>query len=480
MAQPKTLTEKQTAILRWIGEGCPDGQMENEFHKITAGALRNRGLVTTEGSGPRWSAKITKVGRDYLAKVDGPSPPVPRGGHVSVAEQLVRDVIAAGGTLRRPYRRYNADFVDWERRGRLAEQHRKLPPNTRFEYRAVEGELEIRLVEAPPMPAQPELIDVDVPESVGRYHQVARAFRDASHQHAVSRGSLRRATRIVHAVSLEAERRGWTALSGLGAHQDPGRATYRGDVQMKAGERTFALLVEEEGVSRRHYWEDEVERNRHVNPNSPWYRDRIVPRGPYDAGASGRLSITIVKEQYGPLSGRQSVWGDRRSWTLEDRLPHIFREIEERIVLLDRRDEELRIERERRAEVERRRVEERERTWHRLMAEARERLTESERVKHLRGQVSRWEEAERIRRFCAAAESAHPVEPGVDEWTAWSRAFADRLDPLSDPPATPAESEPTPEELQAFLPAGWSAHGPEMDTRGGGRHHYPGQGRPRL
>ena len=113
------------------------------------------------------------------------------------------------------------------------------------------------------------------------------------------------------------------------------------------------------------------------------------------------------------------------------------------------------------------------------MAEAREQLTESERVKHLRGQISRWEEAERIRRFCSAAESAHSVAPGVDEWTAWSRAFADRLDPLSDPPVTPAESEPTPEELQAFLPAGWSARGPETNTRGG-RPHYPGQSPPRL
>lgn len=461
MAQPKTLTEKQITILRWIGDGCPDGQMTGEFHKITAGALRNRGLVTTKGSGPKWSAKITKSGREYLAEVDGPNPPVPRGGHVSVAERLVMDVIEAGGVLRRPYRRWEEGFVDWERRGRLAEQHRKLPPNTRFAYRMVEGELEIRLVEALPMPPRPDLADIDVPEAISRYHYVARAFRDAPHRHGVSRASLKRATRIVHVVALEAERRGWSPLTGLQTQGGAGSATWHGDFQIEAGGRSFAFLMGEEGVHRRLYWDQEVERNRHVDPSSPWYRDRIVPRGPYDAGATGRLSIEIVKDHHGVLSGRQSTWGDRRSWTLEDRLPHVFREIEERIGLLDRLAEEMRIERERRAEEARKLAKERELTWQRLVVEARERLIESERAKQLRGQVARWDEAERIRRYCTAAEATHPDDPDVNEWVTWSRGFANRLDPLRESPVLPAEPAPTPDALQPFMPAGWSSRGPE-------------------
>ena len=80
MAQRKTLTQRQIDVLRWIGDGCPEGVMlEPGFpERITAGALRNRGLVTTKGRGPTWSAAITTSGKEYLARVDGPNPPIPR------------------------------------------------------------------------------------------------------------------------------------------------------------------------------------------------------------------------------------------------------------------------------------------------------------------------------------------------------------------------------------------------------------------
>jgi hypothetical protein len=78
LAQRKTLTEKQVALLRWIGDGCPSGVMADEFHRISAAALRSRGLVKTSGRGPAWKATVTAAGRDYLEQVDGPEPPIPR------------------------------------------------------------------------------------------------------------------------------------------------------------------------------------------------------------------------------------------------------------------------------------------------------------------------------------------------------------------------------------------------------------------
>lgn len=100
MAQRKTLTEKQVALLRWISTGCPDGVMEDDFYRISAAALRNRDMVTISGRGPTWSAKIAPAGAEYLKQVDGPNPPIPRQANVSVAQQLVDDVVAAGGSLR--------------------------------------------------------------------------------------------------------------------------------------------------------------------------------------------------------------------------------------------------------------------------------------------------------------------------------------------------------------------------------------------
>lgn len=108
MGHRKTLNEKQLAILRWIADGCPEGVMKDYSHRISAAALRARGLVRVSGRGATWTATVTAAGREYLERAAGPSPPVPRQANASVTKQLVDDVIAAGGSLRVPRKRYSA------------------------------------------------------------------------------------------------------------------------------------------------------------------------------------------------------------------------------------------------------------------------------------------------------------------------------------------------------------------------------------
>jgi hypothetical protein len=128
VAQRTTLTEKQVSILHWIADGRPDRIMDGDSHRISAAALRNRGLVTTSGRGPTWWAEITQAGREYLARVNGPKPPVPRQANASVTQQLVDNVLAAGGLLRVPRKDpYDCDGVDHEHRARLAERYGKVP-----------------------------------------------------------------------------------------------------------------------------------------------------------------------------------------------------------------------------------------------------------------------------------------------------------------------------------------------------------------
>jgi hypothetical protein len=143
VAQRRTLNEGQVALLRWIAEGCPDGVMEGHFHRISASALSSKGLVKISGRGPTWSAKPTKTRRDYLEQLEGEDPPVPRQANVSVTQQLVEDVMAAGGSLRVPRRYWYADDgIDYERRALLAERYRKVPPGRRFQITRLERELE--------------------------------------------------------------------------------------------------------------------------------------------------------------------------------------------------------------------------------------------------------------------------------------------------------------------------------------------------
>ena len=151
MAQRKTLSERQLAVLRWIGADCPEGVMTGESHRISAGALRNRGLVTTSGRGPTWSADITDAGREYLRLANSPNAPLPRQANGSVTQQLVDDLLAAGGSLLLPRRRWSdRNGVDFEQRARMAQLHGKVPDGTWLNVSIVSGEeLQVDLVEAP-------------------------------------------------------------------------------------------------------------------------------------------------------------------------------------------------------------------------------------------------------------------------------------------------------------------------------------------
>jgi hypothetical protein len=465
LAQRKTLTERQVGILRWIADGCPDGLMEGDSHRISAAALRNRGLVTTSGRGPTWTAKVTEAGRDYLARVDGPNPPVPRQPNMSVTEQLVNDVLAAGGSIRVPRKSWHdREGVDYENRVRLAERYRKVPAGMRLVASPIDDELEIRLVNAPERRAFTELEPVMVPEKVARYHPSARRFRDETDRHEVSRTQVLRATRIVHAVAIEAERRAWSAKAPSESEDGHGRLSWTGTkdghLRISAEGHDFWLRLHEEGVHTRGPWEQEVRRYRNVSRSWSWYRDRKLPSGPYDADASGRMKLELFCAEYWMFRGRQSRWSDRRSWRLEERLSHLFREIAERVVEAKRAAKDKRIEAAQEAAAARREAAERERQWLKLIEQAKERLVEAHRAQRLEEQAVAWRQAELVRRYCDALEAAQGHDPHAAEWLAWARSHADSLDPLTKPPTMPEPPEATPEALQEHLPEGWSAHGP--------------------
>jgi hypothetical protein len=181
----------------------------------------------------------------HILEAAQPNPPTPREANVSVSEQLVRDVIAAGGVLRVPRRGwYSADGVDFEHRARLAARHGKVPDGKRLTVTGIERELEIALIDAPGRTyRRPELVPVPVPERVGRYHPAAREFRERPERHEVSRAQLPRATRIIHAIASEAERRGWSAHASSDSKNSYGRDSWTGT---KDGH--LLIAVDEEGL----------------------------------------------------------------------------------------------------------------------------------------------------------------------------------------------------------------------------------------
>lgn len=447
--------------------------MEGDGHHVSAAALRRRDLVKTFGRGKTWRAEITPAGREYLEQANAPEAERPRQANASVTQQLVDDVIAAGGALRVPRKDWtDSGSVDYENRALLAERYGKVPAGKRLDVALVDGELEIRLLDAPGTIGRAGLREIVVPQKVARYHEAARRYRDSTANHQVSRSQLRRAVRLIHAIATEAEQLGWSLRASTPDIQDTragGGLRHGGRLTLRAGEHDFSLRLHERGVHIRGDWEDEVRHYRDLSLRWGAYSGRETPSGPYDADATGELNLEISAERPWIFRGRQSRWGDRSSWTLESRLPYVFREIEERVAKADRVAEEERVAAEKAAEEAKRAAEARERQWHVLMGEARRQLVETQRASLLRSQAKAWEEANLLRRYCDAMQDAYGDREESMSWISWAREFVSRLDPLREPPTMPEPPEETPEALQAHLPEGWSVHGPEYGRPRGHR-----------
>jgi hypothetical protein len=63
---PRQLNERQLQVLRWVGQGCPDGIWQGEAHKLSCQALQSRGLVKVSRGKGQWTATLTTAGQHFL------------------------------------------------------------------------------------------------------------------------------------------------------------------------------------------------------------------------------------------------------------------------------------------------------------------------------------------------------------------------------------------------------------------------------
>lgn len=332
---------------------------------------------------------------------------------------------------------------DYRQRVVSAQRFGKVPPGKRLEIGWVGGETEIRLVDAPPGTS----IDpspVVVPQRLTRPHPVARQFRDDAERHEVSRAALTRAVRIVHALASEAEQRGFeVAIAPASTRQERKgwSATHDGHLMITVRDHRYRLRIAEEKVKTRGPWEAEAKRLAAFPYAS--MRQRL---GRYDADATGRLVITLDSGH--GRQGRPASWADRKSWTLEDKLPQLFQELEIRAAEDDQRDLEAK-----------RRSEERQQNWEQAMRGAKQRFLEAYRADALRRQITDWETVHAATRYLAALEAEHGESDEAQPWIQWIRGYIDRLNPLGTAPPLPEKEEISPEELKPFL-GGFSPYGP--------------------
>jgi hypothetical protein len=168
-------------------------------------------------------------------------------------------------------------------------------------------------------------------------------------------------------------------------------------------------------------------------------RERSTRRRP------GELNISLLGS-----SPRQTSWGDRQRWRLEDRLAQVLREAETQAT----EAEERRLAKAREeAELQRR--------WEAAMEDAKRRLHENHRLEVLRERVRAWREADGIRAYCDAVEARYgePAPAKESQTAAWLRLARAEADGMQAPPVMPADPQITPEALKPFLGA-WSPYGP--------------------
>lgn len=199
-------------------------------------------------------------------------------------------------------------------------------------------ELQIDLVDVPEGTQTEEPDPVPLPAKVSRYHPVVKAFKERSERHEISRAALPRVLRIVQGLAVEAERRGYEvalaqATENPQSRRDRWSGGQHGHIVITIRGHAIALRVSEEGLQSRTYWEDR---------NCRWSRAhgeyRSPPLSEYEARATGRIGVEIVSG-YG-MSRGSPTWADRRSGTLEEKLPVLLHDLERQAAEHERRQQE--------------------------------------------------------------------------------------------------------------------------------------------
>ncbi len=475
MRLPSPLNARQAEVLRWIADGCPDGQMAGFSYKTTAVALQNRRLVNISKKGGTWRAALTDSGAYYVqhdtyrsrpatgrafvrreriyqseevarrrfdSAEQSEVKPVPAPKVLSPTMQLIADLLTNGGELRvsRP------DITKYEARVSAAIRYGKVPEGMQLvtEGHRWTSEYVIRLQDAPEW-LRASLDPISVPSVLRHPHPVVAALQKSKRLMGIDRSVAHRALLLVQGLATEAQRRGYVVKESEHKRDAYGyeRRETKDHFAVTVGRHGFGAQLRQE-VDRVRHDPTPVEQAKAAGDN----RFRI-PK--FDVMPSKRLSIHLS----GGHEHRQSKWTDSPTRSLEDLLPQILQEIDLRADTAEAA---------RLAAIAE--AEERRRQWERAMDHATRDYAEACGAKHLLQQAHDWRRARRVRDYLEAMRSiVDTIEDPDDaiaakEWHQWAEEWAASSDPFAKRLAMPVISEPKPDDLKPFL-QGWSPYGPD-------------------
>ncbi|WP_050055155.1 hypothetical protein [Pseudarthrobacter siccitolerans] len=267
--------------------------------------------ITITGRGPTWTARITQLGVELLKSTDVSD----SDSHTpeSEADKFIQKLIAAGGVME-----VNIAANDALIRDVMKSALR--PKGYKLEIAGV-GSWQRPKYEARWARHFPDDVDerpVPVPDSVSKYHPIAKAFRDGTRR--VSKEHVARAARLLHALATEGAARGYEAtLPSSHKRTDTRRpTTLDGDIAITIGSTTVPLEMRElppNGGSARPYIP------KYNSRNQSWTTVNNT-----DFVSTGRLQLELTQKY--STNGRRERFRDGKRQQLDTALPAILREIE--------------------------------------------------------------------------------------------------------------------------------------------------------
>lgn len=279
-------------------------------------------------------------------------------------------------------------------------------------------------------------LQVGVPAQLRDPHSAVAALRDDKRHFPLTGAARSRALRILQALVVAAEDRGWTA----------GNIEYGNNVYEHRGSNDH-LVIDAGATKVRVRMFQQTDRTPHTpSAHDLDQQQRWGTRPPkYDHSPNDLLRIQLDSS----WDGSQHSWSEGTRGSLEGKLAAVISEIERRNAAVEARQVQQEMK-----DAERRRQ-------HQAMAEeAKQMLREQNRADVLAAQVSAWAYARQLREYITEMQRAAEADADPEarktalEWVGWAKRHAEDIDPLRRNLAAPADPEPTAEALAPFLRQG--------------------------
>ncbi len=485
----RPVNDRQLEVLRWIADGCPKGKWpeDDNIHKISAAALKSRGLATVTGHGRTWTASITAAGTHYLEHESYPpsdEPPV-----ASVAANRSRrempPKLDLGEGASETLAEAKALIEQLQKQGELTVSDPQ--ESVRSRYRRVLHACRVHHL----VPAGQELrftgrssgdivimLCTGSPADITNWDRIRTTARTVTTNLDVLRAAVE-TTSVLDAVSENLRSRAIEMVLGLAEELRAHELRLGVNVKLK----TPKLFVQVDTRRRSLELTEILDEVPHVPTDaeqrelrrSPW---KQIPK--FDSVPSGRLHLKIERDGSHQVDlGHQSYryernsdsWSDEKKKPLETRIREIARAIKKGVV-----DDADALEREEQQRAEaheaykRKQAAERQ-AWEAVRERARAKAVLIQREVTFARAFESWQGAQELRDFASQLEAEATTKgllsdrPRLREWLEWARSRADEFDPIVNLEHLDDgvfDAEPSAKDLRPHM-EGWDPSAPHKD-----------------